>query len=171
MLTEDEALVKKAITYCKHLPIYTYYEQLSSTNKNDNIKLRKQKVSESTTSMDIRYTSLCNYNHIIYNLFLYEKFRIVVTRWRLSCFKLNIECGRYQNIPRNERLCIKCPLKVIEDENHVLFDCSYYNTIRMIHNYILTQYTSVKDILNPKSFDDRTKIAKYLIDIENEREK
>ena len=41
----------------------------------------------------------------------------------------------------------------------------------MIHNYILTQYTSVKDILNPKSFDDGTKIAKYLIDIEKEREK
>ena len=115
--------------------------------------------------------SLCDNIHLLYNSFLYEKFRTVLTRWRLSCFKLNIECGRYKNIPRNDRLCVKCQLSIIEDENHVLFDCPYYNALRLKHTYVLNQHSSVKEILNPTSFYDLTKVAKYLLDIESEREK
>ena len=37
--------------------------------------------------------------------------------------KLNVELGRYRNIPINERLCSICDSNQIEDCYHFLFDC------------------------------------------------
>ena len=39
---------------------------------------------------------------------------------------------RYENIPRNERICHFCASKKIEDENHFLLDCKAYSQIRDI---------------------------------------
>ena len=166
LLPEEDAIVKQMITYCKDLPICEYYNKLINTNKTDNINNRRQRVVNSQSSMDIRYTSLCDENFIIYNSFLPEKYRITLTRWRLSCFKLRIETGRYDNTSRNDRLCRKCDLLQIEDEEHVLIECSYYNNIRATYNNILAKYESAKDILNPKSTHDASMIAKYIIAIE-----
>ena len=37
---------------------------------------------------------------------------------RISAHKLNIEVGRYNKTPRNERFCKKCNTREIEDEMH-----------------------------------------------------
>ena len=55
--------------------------------------------------------------------------RIALSRFRLSCHKLNIEIGRYTRIPREERYCPFCPNSV-EDENHFLFKCAQYTVER-----------------------------------------
>ena len=53
-------------------------------------------------------------------------------RFRTSNHPLLIETGRYCNpkIPREERICQHCELNEVEDEYHLLFNCSLYSNIR-----------------------------------------
>ena len=56
--------------------------------------------------------------------------RTALTRFRCSAHRLLIEEGRYRNIPRDERKCIKCNMNVIETEYHFLLVCPCYRNIR-----------------------------------------
>ena len=47
-----------------------------------------------------------------------QKFRITLTRVRLSSHNLAIERGRFKNIPRNDRICRYCNLHMVESEYH-----------------------------------------------------
>ena len=47
----------------------------------------------------------------------------------ISNHKLLIETGRYNNIPRSDRLCTICGYNV-EDETHLLFHCPRYSSLR-----------------------------------------
>ena len=49
---------------------------------------------------------------------------------RTSSHKLMIEKGRYLKVPRNNRLCTKCSLGVVEDEEHALLVCPAHELIR-----------------------------------------
>ena len=49
---------------------------------------------------------------------------------RISSHKILIETGRYDNIPRNERVCNVCNCKTIEDEIHFLVDFPSYSSSR-----------------------------------------
>ena len=51
--------------------------------------------------------------------------RKALVRFRISSHQLRIETGRtrYENIPRNERICHFGTSNKIEDENHFLLDC------------------------------------------------
>ena len=42
----------------------------------------------------------------------------------------HLKTGRYDNIPRNERMCNVCNCKTIEDEIHFLLDCPSYASLR-----------------------------------------
>jgi len=44
--------------------------------------------------------------------------------------KLLIETGRYDQIPRDNRLCPTCKSNQIEDEIHLLFHCTKYCSFR-----------------------------------------
>ena len=57
-----------------------------------------------------------------------RRFRIALTRLRVSSHRLEIEAVRWSKPnrkPRNERLCRLC--NKLEDEFHLLFDCTLYN--------------------------------------------
>ena len=56
--------------------------------------------------------------------------RRAITKLRTSSHKLEIETGRWNKIPRDQRVCKKCILNKIEDENHLLFECQMYGTER-----------------------------------------
>ena len=58
--------------------------------------------------------------------------RKALVTFRISSHQLRIETGRYENIPRNERICHFCTSNKIEDENHFLLDCKAYSQIRDI---------------------------------------
>ena len=49
---------------------------------------------------------------------------------RISSHKLKIETGRYDNIPRDDRLCNLCNCNRTEDETHFLLDCPSFSSIR-----------------------------------------
>ena len=59
-----------------------------------------------------------------------QKFRITLTKFRLSSHNLAIERGRFENIPRNDRICRCCNLHMVESEYHFLLVCPLYNDLR-----------------------------------------
>ena len=59
--------------------------------------------------------------------------RIIFTELRISNNRLAIEKGGFSKIPRNERVCVFCKagnISKIEDEQHVLLQCSKLTGIR-----------------------------------------
>jgi hypothetical protein len=84
-----------------------------------------------------------------------QKFRIALTRFRVSAHRLLIETGRWHKpnkIPRNERKCIIC--NKLEDEYHFLLECTLYCEIR-------TKYL-------PKYYWKRPNIPKFIELMSNE---
>ena len=55
-----------------------------------------------------------------------RKFRIALSRFRISSHDLFIERGRYENQPRNERMCRFCSSQSVESEYYFLLVCPYY---------------------------------------------
>ena len=86
-------------------------------------------------------------NHLFYNAFK-EKFaretyldnikgfsrRYNTTKIRISSHALEIESGRYNDTDRDLRICNWCKssmgIDVVEDENHFLFECDLYASLR-----------------------------------------
>ena len=57
------------------------------------------------------------------------KHRKAFTKLRTSDHKLQIEVGRHNKTPLNERFCKFCPSE-IEDEKHFLMECTLYSDMR-----------------------------------------
>jgi hypothetical protein len=60
-----------------------------------------------------------------------EKYRIAMSRFRMSSHRLRVETGRWhepRSIPYNERLCPVCAK--LEDEFHMLLECTLYSGLR-----------------------------------------
>lgn len=54
--------------------------------------------------------------------------RAAFAKFRCGVAPIRIETGRFENIDVNQRLCHFC--NVIEDEMHVMLECSAYNALR-----------------------------------------
>ena len=76
-----------------------------------------------------------------------EDYRKVPTPWRLPSFDLRIEMGRYDNTPRELRICNLCMEDNIEDEQHIFYICEYYKAIRSKYDVFLLRHHSVKKLL------------------------
>ena len=76
--------------------------------------------------------------------------RSVLAQLRCGILPLKIETGRYQNIPKELRLCTLCEENVIENEIHFLLYCSKYDNIRTTFynavNSISTGFQNLDDI-------------------------
>ena len=59
-----------------------------------------------------------------------RKYRTALSKFRLSSHNLNIERGRYEGIPRDERLCNVCNMNAVETEYHFLLVCPRYTDLR-----------------------------------------
>lgn len=167
-LNEDDALVKCVWNRCLHLNICQYYNSLSNVNYENDKLQRVQLLRESTKSMDERYRNLVGLEetHCIYDSYVIDSCRTVLTRWRLSNFELAVERQRYQRpkIDRDKRLCQTC--LVMEDEHHVFFTCPLYTEIRKTHPNIFNETATVKKILNPTTRDTLYETANVLFQIE-----
>ena len=60
---------------------------------------------------------------------LNRQYHIALATFRCGLAPLRIETGRYERLPREERLCFNCANKV-EVELHVLTECPLYGDIR-----------------------------------------
>ena len=72
----------------------------------------------------------CNYEPEEYvYLNLKRNVRSLIAQFRCGILPLQIEVGRYRNVPVENRLCFSCTNK-IEDEYHLLMECSVYDDLR-----------------------------------------
>ena len=75
---------------------------------------------------------------------------------RISNHKLLIETGRYNNVPRSDRLCTICGHNV-EDETHFLFHCPRYSSLR--DNF----FSKIDHVIsNPKQLSISTLIVQLM---------
>ena len=59
-----------------------------------------------------------------------RKYKIALSKFRLSSHNLEIERERYRHIPRLERKCKFCQMNVVENEFHFLLACPVFNDLR-----------------------------------------
>ena len=81
-----------------------------------------------------------------------NKYKAALARFRTSSHDLLIENGRYDDTPRNQRLCKSCNMHKVEDEYHFyssvqIIEIQGRNTLRAIF-VILMSTTSKKAILS-----------------------
>ena len=123
--------------------------------------------------MDSRYRELIGINekNCLYDSYVIDSCRKIITRWRLSNHQLAIETGRYKRpkIEKNQRICQTC--LEVEDEEHALMNCRLYNQVREKYPDLFNRSNSVKSLLNPKSPESVCKIANALFEIEEIHEK
>ena len=68
-----------------------------------------------------------------------RKFRHFYGTFKIGSLDLEIQVGRYTNIPREQRLCKLCKAD-IEDEYHFLLKCPLFNDLRS--TYLAPKYTT-----------------------------
>lgn len=79
--------------------------------------------------------------------------RAAFSKFRCGVAQLRIETGRYENLDVDDRKCPFCDS--IEDESHVLFQCSVYSHI----THVLTQKAC---IVNP-NFENMSMLEKTIL--------
>ena len=88
-----------------------------------------------------------------------------ISKYRLSSHRLEIEQGRFNNIPRNERKCKLC-LECIEDEYHFILACPFYNDCRKqyLKKYYYKHPSTFKliQLLSTENITELCKLGKYL---------
>ena len=90
--------------------------------------------------------------------------RQIIAKLRCSDHKLEIEKGRHNKVPKEERLCRQCDSEEIETEEHFLIKCKFYDNLRLKYQFI--QYENILEILLDT---DPQKLGRYLIDAFEER--
>ncbi len=97
--------------------------------------------------------------------------RKYLTCLRLGSHPLQIEVGRYNYIPRQERKCTLCNSQNVEDESHFLLSCPLYTTLRedLFNSPILTNVLNkfsdldkLKCILQPQTQEIAILMCKYV---------
>lgn len=104
-------------------------------------------------------------NHIL-NFIRLDKYKFALSRFRLSSHSLAIESGRYNNTPREERLCIHCNMNTIENEYHFLLVCPFYADLR--RKYLSPYYcrwptlNKFKSLMQNKTDTTVNKLSKFI---------
>ncbi len=126
----------------------------------DNKKLAVYAAIKDSYNID-KYTTAINDRHL----------RKYLTCLRLGCHSLQIEVGRYKNIPRENRMCTLCKHRNVEDECNFLLTCPLYSTLRdelfnspLLSNINMKTPSSekLKYILQPESVDVAILVCKYI---------
>ena len=85
-------------------------------------------------SQKLRYYNLYKYekgNEEYLSLDLSRYQRSILAQFRCGILPLQIEVGRYRDVPLCDRLCELCDSNSVEDEVHFLCDCPCYSEFRM----------------------------------------
>ena len=167
-MSADDAIVKLMIDKFIGCQMLTHYELLRDKNGVREMQEREQPICISSNSMCMYYCELgIPDKSVIYNSMVSDYHRTVISRWRLSNHRLNIETGRYTKpkTKREDRLCTLC--SVLEDERHVIFTCPRYHQIRQEYNHLVNN-RDVAQFLNP-TFEMIKDTASFIKGIESRR--
>ena len=96
-----------------------------------------------------------------------------LVKLRIGNHKLIIESGRYDQIPRENRLCPSCRSSEIEDETHFLFKCpkcsiqrdEFYNKAQFyVHNIKqLPPIEAIKELMNSSNYFVNLQLMKFVL--------
>ena len=64
-----------------------------------------------------------------------------LVRFRVGSHHLPIEMGRHTGIPRQQRICTKCNIEAVCDEQHLVFECSAVEPLRQQYPDLFTTQT------------------------------
>ena len=78
-----------------------------------------------------------------------SKNAIILCKFRTTNHRLPIELGRWQNIERNNRLCLLCDTNPIGDEFHYILQCPHFEQNRK--NLIPSYFRNRPNVLNFKN--------------------
>ena len=118
-----------------------------------------------------RLSSYCIYKHEFnsekyLNCIKTNKYRIALSKFRLSSHNLEIETGRHTNIAREDRKCKICNTNAIENEYHFLLVCSKYRELRL--RYLKPYYChwptlkKIENLMSSESVFTINCLSKYL---------
>ena len=65
---------------------------------------------------------------------------MALARFRLFSHSLQIELGRHNNLPINDRLCTRCDYNAVDDEEHFLIHSSFFNEERDVLFHEVNSY-------------------------------
>lgn len=134
---------------------------LNQTNINTSSNVFKNKVKRALEDQFLQswYHSIdndsicCNYR-MFKTVFSSEKYMrtlptnlaVRMARFRTTNNNLPVNILRYQNVPRNQRLCVKCNMNDIGDEFHYLFRCPFFKKKRQdcLPKYFLKKCNAIK---------------------------
>ena len=118
------------------LPCKKFRLEVILKNLKDHFKLSWDYEKKKSTKLSLFYDTIKTtfekeqYLDLVTN----ASYRFRTSRLRISAHDLEIEHGRYKDIPRDQRLCKWCQLtlndKRLENERHLLFECDLYATLR-----------------------------------------
>ena len=102
-------------------------------------------------------------------LYLPQRLRSALAKFRISSHELAIEKGRHNNVAVDQRFCQLCISNnnyFIEDEYHVLLKCPFYQELRTVYlnMYIdlpVNLYTFTK-IMSSKDNNELSRLALYI---------
>ena len=57
-------------------------------------------------------------------------------RFKLGCHRLAIVTGRCYGVTRADRLCLRCDAGALDDEQHLVFECSAFEDLCRTHNQL-----------------------------------
>lgn len=106
--------------------------------KDNYIQEWNTRINDSSRALFYKTISTFEYQYYL-DCITITKFRVALTRLRVSSHRLEVEAGRWHkpvSIPFDERKCKFC--NVLEDEFHFLFTCPVYNELR--DTYISRHY-------------------------------
>jgi hypothetical protein len=66
---------------------------------------------------------------------LHHKVIRSMAQFRLGCHSLRVERGRYTGLSFAERTCLRCNNGVVDNEHHMLFDCSAFSDLRQDNRF------------------------------------
>ncbi|KAL3686391.1 hypothetical protein R1sor_008965 [Riccia sorocarpa] len=90
------------------------------------------------------------------------KIRHLIAKYRISSHDLQVEVGRWRNIPREQRICTLCDLQKVENEYHVILACPRYSHIR------ISQGIDMEDLLDFFALPP-FRVGLFLLSIDNTR--
>ena len=95
----------------------------------------------------VRYKSTYGIEPYVYKVFD-RGHRSILSQFRCGILPLSIETGRFSNIPENYRLCLLCQENSIENEEHFLFNCTFYENKRKSFFEVVEQHYSDFNVMD-----------------------
>ena len=98
-LNYEDSSIRYILDKCVDLPCYQYYLDINPNITQENIISRRHTIETSEQTYSTRYTTTVGFTRCeaLYDDFLDESRRTVITRWRLSNHKLSIETETYKD--------------------------------------------------------------------------